>query len=89
MNDAPQGGVLRRLSQVERAIERLDTYCDDANKEVASLREQISGERGLSAAITALAVEVAALRKAAYWVAGIIVASSIGFAFGVLALMPI
>jgi hypothetical protein len=89
MNDAPQGGVLRRLAQVERAIERLDIYCDSANKEVASLREQISGERGLSAAINALSQEVASLRKAAYWVAGLLVASSIAFAFSVLTLVPV
>jgi cell division septum initiation protein DivIVA len=88
MNDTPRGGVLRRLDDVERAIERIDQECDKASRDIASLKEQVAGERGLSAAVTALAKEVASLRKAAYWVAGIIVASSIGFAFGVLALVP-
>jgi hypothetical protein len=88
MSDEPRGGVLNRLVQVEKAIERIDGECDKANRNIASLREQVGGERGLSAAVTALAKEVASLRKAAYWVAGIIVASSIGFAFGVLALVP-
>jgi hypothetical protein len=46
--------------------------------------EQINGERGLSKAIDALAVEVANLRRGMYYVAGLIVASSIAFAFSVL-----
>lgn len=50
--------------------------------------EQINGRRGVQSALNELAVEVRSLRKAAYWVGGIIVASSIGFAFGVLALVP-
>ena len=59
--------------------------------------EQISGERGLSAAINQLGVDLAEssraeaeaigqLRKAAYWVGGLIVAGSISFAFSVLTL---
>lgn len=49
--------------------------------------EQINGRRGQSAAIDAVASEIKSLRRAAYWVAGIIVSGSIGFAFTVFELM--
>jgi hypothetical protein len=84
----PRGGVLGRLADVEEAVKHINEDREEINQGISLLKEQVGGERGLSAAVTALAKEVASLRKAAYWVAGIIVASSIGFAFGVLALVP-
>lgn len=50
-------------------------------KVIAKQEEQINGERGLSAAINTLMDEVRGLRKAMYWVAGLIVMGSIGMAF--------
>jgi hypothetical protein len=44
----------------------------------------MNGQRGLSAAIDALAEEVKSLRRAMYWVGGIIFTGAIGFAFSVL-----
>jgi hypothetical protein len=49
--------------------------------------EQINGERGLSAAINAQTAEIRGLRKAAYWVAGLIVAGSITMAFSAISLV--
>lgn len=68
--------VAEALSQLEKVRSTTERH-----------EEQINGQRGLSAAIDALAVEVRSLRKAMYWVAGLIVAGSIGFAFGVLQLV--
>lgn len=65
------------VSEVERQVERNRSMLEKHE-------EQISGTRGLSAAINSVAEEVKSLRKAAYWVAGLIMASSIGFAFSVL-----
>jgi hypothetical protein len=49
--------------------------------------EQINGARGQSAAIDGLAAEIKSLRRAAYWVAGIIIIGSITFAFSALSLI--
>lgn len=49
--------------------------------------EQINGSRGQSAAIDLLAAEIKSLRRAAYWVAGIIIVGSITFAFSALSLI--
>ena len=87
MSDFPRGGVLHRLAQVEKAIERVDGLCDAAEKKVDRLDEQVMGARGLSAAVTELADQVQSLRRAAWGLAAIIVTASIGFAFGVLALI--
>lgn len=59
----------------------------DRNKEIlARHEEQISGKHGQSAVIDSLVLEVKSLRKAAYWVAGVIVAGAVTFAFSVLTL---
>jgi hypothetical protein len=75
------------ISDIARLQETLREVSDqvEANKSMLERHEeQISGTRGLSAAINSVADEVKSLRKAAYWVAGLIVTSSIGFAFSVL-----
>jgi hypothetical protein len=56
-------------------------------KTIARQEEQINGERGLSAAITTQTAEIRGLRKAAYWVAGLIVAGSVTMAFSALQLV--
>lgn len=60
----------------------------NANRDtVAQHEEQINGRGGLAVAIDELAAEVRGLRRAAYWVGGLIVAGSITFAFSVLAII--
>jgi tetrahydromethanopterin S-methyltransferase subunit B len=68
-----RGGLVYRMEQLEAAVRHLDATVQEQAKALARLEP--------------LSDEVKSLRKAAYWVAGIIVASSIGFAFGVLALL--
>jgi hypothetical protein len=72
---------------LQKTLRDVQESCDENASLLARHDEQISGERGLSNALLALAREVASLRKAAYWVAGIIVAGSISFAFSVLLLV--
>lgn len=83
--------IERLQAKCSELADRVDTLESRTDRTV----EQVGGERGLSAAINALSAEVTQLRKdtthdvgqlrkAAYWVAGILVASSIGFAFSVL-----
>jgi hypothetical protein len=69
--------------EVDRLAEVVNTNKDGLGRH----EEQINGERGLSAAIKQLSEEVRGLRRAAYWVAGLIVAGSITFAFSVLAVV--
>ena len=65
-------------------VRALRKEVEAATTTVERHEEQINGKRGLSAAIDTLTAEVRGLRKAAYWLAGLIVASSVGFAFSVL-----
>lgn len=76
------------LREVKEESNRLRSELDTAKGEITLLREQVLGERGLSATITAQTTEIRGLRKAAYWVAGLIVAGAISFAFSVLVLIP-
>lgn len=87
-NGEQRGGVLLRLQRVESSLHDLQTVVEGDNKALTRLDEQVTGERGLSAALDLLSGEVAGLRKAAWALAAIIVTASIGFAFGVLALIP-
>lgn len=82
------GGALSRIRELEKTVDRLEDRAEQDAKQIALLEDQISGSRGLQAAVVALAEEVAGVRKSGYWLAGIIIAASIGFAFGVLALVP-
>jgi len=72
-------------------VHRLRDKCADLVNRVDVLEdkqsrthEQINGERGISATLNTLSGEIHSLRKGMYWVAGLIVASSIAFAFSVL-----
>ncbi len=76
--------VLEDIRELERLVKEIDEYCKDNSSALTRLEERVSGARGLAAAVDALGNEVKALRKAAYWVAGLIVAGAISFAFSVL-----
>lgn len=75
------------IRTIQGALDQLKIDTAACNRGVAELDTKTFGERGLSAALDNLTKEVASLRKAAYWVAGIIVAGSITFSFSVLALV--
>jgi 23S rRNA A1618 N6-methylase RlmF len=79
--------LLEDISRLEASLKEVSAITEATRDSVKKHEEQISGERGLSAAINNLTTEVRQLRKAAYWVAGLIVASSVGFAFSVLQLV--
>jgi hypothetical protein len=68
-------------------IETLSAKVEALDKLIARQEEQINGERGISSAINAQTGEIRGLRKAAYWVAGLIVAGSITMAFAALQLV--
>lgn len=74
-------------------VHRLQDKCKDLEaqgeqreKRLGRLEEQINGERGISAAVNEQTREIKGLRKAAYWVAGVIVAGAITFAFAAMSL---
>jgi Cu/Ag efflux pump CusA len=74
-------------------VQALRRACNEITTQIRALQaasdrqeEQINGQRGLSATLNELALEIKGLRRAAYWVAGVIVTGSITFAFGVLRL---
>jgi len=75
------------MSKLQEDVGRLATRLDETARLANQHDEQISGERGLSSAIAGLTDEIKGLRKAAWWVAGVIVAGSITFAFSVLTLV--
>jgi hypothetical protein len=56
-------------------------------KTIARQEEQINGERGLNAALNAQTLEIRGLRRAAYWVAGLIITGSITMAFSAFSLV--
>ncbi len=62
------------MQRLEDAVGRLDDKVEEQGKILARLEP--------------LPAEVKSLRRAAYWVAGLVVAGAIGFAFSVLALVP-
>ena len=74
-----------RKLQVE--VKELSDQLENEKRLSGLVHEQINGERGLSAVINQQTTEIKGLRKAAYWVAGLIISGSIGFAFSVLALI--
>jgi hypothetical protein len=76
--------VLEDVRKVQAEVAALTERADIQATITARTEEQINGERGLSAAINALTTEVHGLRRAAYWVAGLIIAGSLSFAFSVL-----
>jgi hypothetical protein len=76
--------ILNDISRLTEGLRELEAQVEKNRSLIERHEEQISGVRGLSAALNTLADEVKSLRKAAYWVAGLIMASSIGFAFSVL-----
>ena len=76
---------VRKLQVDVREAEREQ---DVLKADIATLKEQISGERGLSSAINSNTREIRGLRKWAQWLAALIVTSSLGFAFSVLVFIP-
>lgn len=74
LSDQPRGSLTYRMQQLENAVRELD---DGVKKQ---------GE--MLVRLEPLPAEVKSLRRAAYWVAGLVVAGAIGFAFSVLALVP-
>lgn len=79
--------LLEVLETVRKEQARQATEIEAEARLLARHEEQINGERGLSAAITAQTLEIRGLRKAAYWVAGLIVAGSITMAFSAISLV--
>lgn len=65
-------GLPYRIGQLEEAVKHLDQTVADLDRSMTKLEP--------------LPEEVKNLRKAAYWVAGLIVTGAIGFAFSVLTL---
>ncbi len=69
--DSPgSGGFAYRLGQLEQAVQHLDAAVEEQGRQIAKLEPLVE--------------EVKNLRRAAYWVAGLIVTGAIGFAFSVL-----
>ena len=75
------------LHKVRDDLQRIADTVDTTRDVTARHEEQITGPRGMQASIEELSVEVQNLRKAAYWVGGIIVAGAVTFAFSVMALV--
>ena len=68
-------------------VERLEEELPKVEATAARLDQQINGPRGQATALLELAAEIRSLRKAAYWVAGLIVAGSVTMAFSALSLV--
>lgn len=79
--------LVEDIRKLQESVRDLANQVEVNKQAITRHDEQISGERGLSAAINQLTAEVRGLRKAAYWVAGLIVAGAISFAFSVLTLI--
>lgn len=79
--------LLQDVEAMRSEVTRLNAMANHNKETTERHEEQINGARGLSVAIDELAMEVRNLRKAAYWVAGLIVAGSITFAFSVLTII--
>jgi hypothetical protein len=75
---------VQKLREDLRALREQENATRDA---VHRHEEQISGDRGLSVAITQLADEVKSMRRAMWTVGAGIVVSAVGFAFSVLTLV--
>lgn len=72
------------VHRLQEKCKTLESEKDALEKRVDRLDEQVNGQRGISAAITTVLTEVGALRKGMYYVAGLIMAACITFAFSVL-----
>ena len=68
-------------------VERLEEEQAKTEAIAQRLDQQINGPRGQSTALLELAGEIRSLRRAAYWVAGLIVAGSVTMAFSALSLV--
>jgi hypothetical protein len=75
------------IHALRASVEKVEQLCDANAKLLAKQQEQISGEGGLVQSVRTLRTEFATIRKGGYWLAGVIVAGSITFAFSVLALI--
>lgn len=74
------------VQRLQARCKELEEAAETRERRLSLLEEQVNGERGISAAIKAQTAEISSLRKAAYWVAGVIVAGAIAFAFAALQL---
>lgn len=79
--------LLRRVEEIEQDSRELHVLIEATRDVLNRHEEQINGTRGLQHALDANTAAVKSLYKAAYWLAGIIVAGAIGFAFSVLQLV--
>ncbi len=75
------------VAKLREDVDKLSTYYEENSKGFDRHEEQINGRRGLQSSIDDLTKEVKSLRKAAYWVGGLIVAGAITFSFSVMALI--
>lgn len=78
--------LVQDVQRLQDKCRELEREKDDLRTHVNRLEEQVNGERGLSAVLTMVLEEIKGLRKGAYWVAGVIVAGAIAFAFAALQL---
>ncbi len=79
--------LLTDVTKLQTEIERVVNELDTVSRSVASHEEQISGVRGITATLEQIAQEIKSLRKAAYWVAGIIITGAVTFAFSALTIV--
>jgi 23S rRNA A1618 N6-methylase RlmF len=79
--------LLEDVAQMKTAIKAVQEVAEESKRILSLQGEQLNGERGIQATINHLAKEIQGLRRAAYWLAALIVTSSIGFAFSVLTLL--
>lgn len=79
--------VVTDIQDIREQMTRIKAMAAEQRTILDRHEEQINGTRGQSSAIDALAAEIKSLRRAAYWVAGIVIAGSITFAFSALSLI--
>jgi hypothetical protein len=79
--------LLADLDKIRQEVESLSERVNSDHSVVTRHEEQIAGKRGISETLENLANEIQSLRRAAYWVAGIIIAGAITFAFSTLTLI--
>lgn len=79
--------LINDVNAVRDEQARLASIVADQARIIARQEEQINGERGLSAAINTQTQEIRGLRRAAYWVAGVIITGSITMAFSAFSLI--
>lgn len=78
--------LLGDVQKIREDLKAVRAELDEYGRAVGRHEEQISGDRGLSAAITGLADEVKSMRRAMWTVGAGIVLAAVGFAFSVLQL---